>query len=149
MLTNIQALLLSLALAPLATGCVAAAAGAGAAGYLAYRESDSQLAEEYIDQDHAEVVAAVVESLDILHDVGSPVTTPKSDTAIMDASTGVRPRSFTTKIDGTDVTVRVEAFDLGRTLVKVDVQMRLTGDQQRVARLVMDEIVKRADQPGR
>ncbi|MEM7309552.1 MAG: hypothetical protein AAF682_22950 [Planctomycetota bacterium] len=101
-----KALLLSLALVPLGTSCVAAAAGA-AAGFLVSREvlpNDLRTATVSFDVD--EVWAISKERMEIL----SMTTIEVQE----------YPRVITGEVDGADVTIEVHAYDLDRTIVTVD-----------------------------
>jgi hypothetical protein len=122
-------LALILALAFPTGGCVLIA-GAGA-GYVISREisaGDIYSAELEADADH--VWEATREALEILADLNcEPVFTSSSRTA-------------RAKIDGAEVVVEVEAFDLGRSLLRVQAKKLMHSDAH-TAELVQRKIIDR------
>lgn len=101
------ALLASSLLVFAASGCVAVAAGAGA-GYLVHREvSDGDVHTAQVQADVDDVWATVRETLEIDADLDHEVELAEF------------PRTARTRIDGANVSVAVEAYDLDRTVVKV------------------------------
>ena len=93
-------------LAPLLHGCVAVAAGAGA-GYLIHREVTDESHSVQVQMDVDAVWASVRETLAIDADLNFEVEVADF------------PRVAKTRIDGADVRVEVEAYDIDRTLVRV------------------------------
>lgn len=132
-------------------GCVAVVAGAGAAGYLAYRDSNNDPLEEIVGQEQEIVVEATIETLETLRDVGTSVTNDRGAVAVREGTTALKPRLFRAQIDDTEVTVIVEAYDfdvvtgLGQSLVRVETQMKLSGDQNLLSRQILDEVHERSE----
>jgi len=123
--------LAALALLCLPLGSCVVAAGAGA-GYLINREVMEDRSHTAEVQDDAEPVFAIArETLGILIDPGTEVVTQSS------------PRTASGKVDRSDVTVTVEAFDLGRTTIRVKAETLLGNDDSETAKHVLDEILRR------
>jgi len=100
---------------PLVSSCIVAAAAG--AGYLVSREvlpNDVYSAQVRVDVD--DTWEATRETLGYMVDPGNEVTTTSS------------PRVAKAKVDGADVTVTVEAYDLDRTTITVAAERPLRHD---------------------
>lgn len=123
-------LLAALALVSLPLGSCIVAAGAGA-GYVITRSVLADQTHTAEVQDDAEPVFAIArETLGILIDPATEVRTQSS------------PRTASGKVDGKDVTVTVEAFDIDRTTISVQAKGTL-GSDGKTAELVLNEILRR------
>ncbi|MFT7542282.1 MAG: hypothetical protein ACI9K5_003261 [Gammaproteobacteria bacterium] len=127
-----RVLLVSCALLLILPSCALAVLGAGAgAGYVIKRELDKEGAlEAEVREDVDAVWLATIESLDILHDI-------KTDVVVQDF-----PREARAVIDTRDVTIAVEAYDLDRTILRVQARGPL-GPDESVAQMVQDDIILR------
>ena len=124
-------LVAALALVCLPLGSCLVAAGAGA-GYLINREILKDRSHTAEVQDDVEPVYSIArETLGILIDPGTEVVTKSS------------PRTASGKVDGSDVIVTVEAFDLDRTTIRVKAETLLGNDDSDTAEHVLDEILRR------
>jgi len=126
-------LLVGLPVLLLGPGCALAVLGAGAgAGYVITRELGEDGGLEAEVREDVEVVwLAALESLDILHDLNT-------DVVIQD----VLPREARATIDTREVWVRVEAYDLDRTILRVHARGTF-GPDPTTERLVLDDIIGR------
>lgn len=118
-----------LALLPLASGCVVAAAAG--AGYIVSQQvlpNNVHVSEVAYDVDH--VWPSVKETMGFYQ-------APGSDLSVQDF-----PRSVKTTVDGAKVTVEVEAIDLDRTTIRVFAEKYLTKDNA-TAQQVMSGILER------
>ena len=116
----------------LVPGCALALFGAGAgAGYVITRELEGEGGLESEVREDVDVVwLASIESLDILHDL-------KTDVIVQDS-----PREARAVVDGREITLQVDAYDLNRTILRVQAQGPLGVDED-AARRVMEDIVAR------
>lgn len=120
-------------LLPLLSGCIAVAAGAGV-GYLVSKEvlpNDVHSAQVRVDVE--EVWSISKETLGFMVD---PKSTVESQT---------NPRVARAKVDGADVRVEVEAYDIDRTIIKVQAERALAHDSQ-TAESVLSRILDRIGQ---
>lgn len=118
-----------LALLPLTSGCVvAAAAGAGYVVSQQVLPNSVHLAQVAYDVDH--VWPSVKETMGVYQEPGSAIS-------IQDF-----PRSVKTTVDGAQVSVEVEAIDLDRTTIRVSAEKYLTKDNA-TAQQVMSGILER------
>ena len=115
-----------------APGCALAVLGAGAgAGYVITRElGDEGGLEAEVREDVDKVWLATIESLDILHDLNTEVV-------LQDF-----PREARAVVDGREVWVQVEAYDLDRTLVVVHARGPL-GPDDKAERRLLDDLIAR------
>lgn len=118
----------------LAPGCALAVLGAGAgAGYVITRElEDGDGLEAEVQEDVDVVWIAAIESLDILHDLNT-------DVVLQDF-----PREARAVVDGRDVSVTVDAYDLDRTILRVRARTALAPDEE-LERQLLDDIVGRLE----
>jgi hypothetical protein len=120
-----------LALLPLASGCiVAAAAGAGYVVSQQVLPNHVHVAQVAYDVEH--VWPSVKETLGFYQAPGSEFT-------VQDF-----PRSVKTTVDGAKVIVEVEAIDLDRTTIRVSAEKYLTKDNA-TAQQVMSGILERLE----
>jgi len=104
-----------LALAASGGGCVVAAAAG--AGYLVSREVlPDEVHTAQVNDDAEHVFRIAQETLGFLIEPGTEVTVQTF------------PRTAKGKVDGADVTITVEAFDLDRTTIKVQAEKPLRHD---------------------
>ena len=127
-LAAIPALASGLALG--SSGC-ALVAGAGV-GYVVSQQVHGNKHVAQVKDDVDRVWAVTKDTLEILVDPGNEVM-------ITDF-----PRVATVKIDGADVTVEVEAYDIDRTIVRVEAKKYLTSDGM-TAENVMQEILDKLE----
>lgn len=122
------ALVLSLAGALLPSCVLAAGAGIG---YVISREvlTDSTH-EAHVKDDVDRVWEMSRESLEILHDL---------NTEIVAAETG---RQLDGKVDGSRVTITVEAFDYQHSILRVHAEGALSGDSETAARVLNDILAR-------
>jgi hypothetical protein len=127
MKTGLRTLLaLSLAFLP---GC-ALVAGAGV-GYVVYEKAlNDSVHEAQVKDDVDRVWASVQETMDILVD-------PKTEPVVHSF-----PRMIQAKVDGADVEVEVETYDLERTVIRVRAEKYLGSDES-TASVVMNKILDR------
>lgn len=123
-------LLIAVALLPLATGCVAAAA-AGAVGGIV-------LSQEYVD--NSTYVAHLNSDVNTVWPTAKRVI---SDTSLELVETDEAIRVVKGKIDGSTVTVNVEPYDIDKSILKVKARNRFGLADQTTAELVMERIVRR------
>jgi hypothetical protein len=124
--------LLALALAPLCTGCVFAAAVG--AGYIVSQQvlpNNIHIAEVRIDVDA--VWPSVKQTVSFYQE-------PGSEMAVQDF-----PRTVNARVDGSKVTVEVEAIDLDRTTIRVSAEKYLGNDNATAAQ-IMRGILDRLDE---
>ena len=120
--------LLALSL-PLLPGC-ALVAGAGV-GYVVYEKAlNDSVHEAQVKDDVERVWASVQETMEILVD-------PKTEPVVHDF-----PRTIEAKVDGADVEVEVETYDLERTVIRVRADKYLGRDES-TASVVMNKILDR------
>jgi len=130
-------LLTLLALAPLCTGCLAAAAGVGA-GYIVSQQvlpGYVHVSEVMIDVDY--VWPSVKETVSFYQE-------PGSDMAVQES-----PRQVEARVDGAKVLVEVEVIDIDHTLIRVQAEKYLTRDEataSRVMRAIVDRLNEYEDQ---
>ena len=118
-----------LALVPLVSGCiVAAAAGAGYVVSQQVLPNQVHVAQVAYDVDH--VWPSVKETMGVFQEPGSAIS-------VQDF-----PRSVKTTVDGAQVTVEVEAIDLDRTTIRVSAEKYMTKDNA-TAQQVMSGILER------
>ena len=118
-----------LALLPLASSCVvAAAAGAGYVVSQQVLPNNVHVAQVAYDVDH--VWPSVKETMGVFQEPGSALS-------VQDF-----PRTVKTTVDGAKVTVEVEALDLDRTTIRVSAEKYLTKDNA-TAQQVMSGILER------
>lgn len=118
-----------LALVPLVSGCVvAAAAGAGYVVSQQVLPNQVHVAQVAYDVDH--VWPSVKETMGVFQEPGSALS-------VQDF-----PRSVKTTVDGAKVTVEVEALDLDRTTIRVSAEKYMTKDNA-TAQQVMSGILER------
>jgi hypothetical protein len=120
-------------LLPLLSGCIAVAAGAGV-GYLVSKEvlpNDVHSAQVRVDVE--EVWSISKETLGFMVD---PKSTVESQT---------NPRVARAKGDGADVRLEVEAYDIDRTIIKVQAERALAHDSA-TAESVLNRILDRIGQ---
>jgi hypothetical protein len=120
-------------LLPLLSGCIAVAAGAGV-GYLVSKEvlpNDVHSAQVRVDVE--EVWSISKETLGFMVD---PKSTVESQT---------NPRVARAKVDGADVRLEVEAYDIDRTIIKVQAERALAHDSA-TAESVLNRILDRIGQ---
>lgn len=128
---NLRAPLLLFA-AALTPSCVAVVAGAGV-GYVISQEvlpNDIHTAEVRDDAGH--VWALSRETLEILADPGTNIEIAEGG------------RSATAKVNGAKVTLDVEAYDLDRTLIRVQAEKYLSSDG-RTAKEVIGSVLDHLD----
>lgn len=122
-------LLTSLLVLPTSCGL---AAGAGL-GYVISREVlPGAVHEAHVAADVDLVWPMTMESLEILHDLGSEVSVTEGT------------RRVETRIDGSVVTVQVAAYEMDRTVVNVEAQGPLRDDPH-TARVVLENILDRVE----
>lgn len=103
------------ALALSGSGCIVAAAAG--AGYLVSREVlPDEVHTAQVNDDAERVFLVAQETLGFLIEPGTEVTTQQF------------PRVAKGKVDGADVTITIEAFDLDRTTIKVQAEKPLRHD---------------------
>ena len=119
---------LLLLVGPLASCLLVAGAGVGYVVSQQVLPNDVHVAEVADEVDT--VWKSVRQSMEILVD-------PGHELAITDA-----PRTIECKVDGADVTVEVEAYDIDRTTVRVQAEKYLASDNE-TAGEVMDTILRR------
>lgn len=118
-----------LALLPLVSGCVvAAAAGAGYVVSQQVLPGNVHVAQVSYDIDH--VWPSVKETMGVFQEPGSALS-------VQDF-----PRSVKTTVDGAKVTVEVEAIDLDRTTIRVSAEKYLQRDSA-TAQQVLSGILER------
>jgi len=122
-----------LALAPLATGCVAAVAAAGAGFIVSQQVLPNKVHVAQVALDVEKVWSSVKETV-------SFYTEPGSQPLVQDF-----PRSIQAKVDGATVTVDVEAIDIDRTTIRVSAEKYLSKDNA-TASQVMNGILERLQQ---
>lgn len=124
-----RSLLPLLAVLSLASGCIVAAA-AGVGYVVSQKVLPGEVHTAQVKDDVERVFRVATETLGILVDPGTEVTTQSA------------PRSARCQVDGADVTVTVEAYDLERTDLRVEAERTLRKDGA-TARMVLDEILRR------
>jgi len=125
-----QPLIALLCLAPLFSGCIAAAAGVGAGILISQEGVDNNT---YVAQ--------------LPHDVKlawSSVKTTLSQTSLKPIDTRDDLRTATADVDGAKVTVVVEAFDIDKSVVRVSAR-KLGISNGEIAKMVFDRIVSNLD----
>ena len=120
--------LLLLALAPLFSGCFLAAAGAGFIVSQQVLPNDVHVTQVALDVE--KVWPSVKETAGIWQEPGSEPT-------VQDY-----PRTIHAKVDGSKVTIEVEAIDVDRTTIRVSAEKYLSKDSATAAQ-VMNSIVDR------
>lgn len=122
--------LLLIALACLPLGACVVAAGAGV-GYLVSREVlDDETNTAQVQDEVGAVFEIARETLGILIEPATEVRTTSA------------PRTAHGKVDGSDVTVTVEAYDIDRTTIRVQAKGTLGNDGETAER-VLNEILRR------
>ena len=112
-------------------GCVLAVGAAAGTGYLISREVRDEYHTARVARDSDTTWSVVVESLEILQDVGTELALDPS-----------RQRA-TAKIEGAEVRVSVEAYDLDSTIVRITAEKLLVdapGTAERVLNYTLDRI---------
>ena len=128
----LRAALLALIASTGLSSCAVVLAGAGA-GYFIKREViDDQTHTARIRLDVDQVWVSVREALEILHDSGTELSFQTS------------PRKATCRIDGAEVEVFVDAYDLDVSELRVHAEKYLTNDTG-IAKRVLEEILGRIE----
>ena len=114
-------------------GCVLAVGAAAGAGYLISREVRDEYHTARVARDTDTTWQAVIETLEILKDVGTEVE--------QDADR----RQATARVSGADVSVSVEAYDLDSTLIRISAEKFLV-DAPSTAESVLNKTLDRIEE---
>lgn len=117
-----------LALAPLFTGCLVAAAGAGFIVSQQVLPNDVHMAQ--VARDIEEVWPSVKETLSYYQEPGSQPMVQEF------------PRSIDARVDGAEVRIEVEAIDIDRSVIRVSAEKYL-GNDKATATKVLNGILDR------
>lgn len=128
------ALLATLASLPLLGSCAAAIAGVGAGLIISRDVLPNQTVVAQVDRDVDAVWPSVKETLAILNDLEAG-----------DVVTSEFPRTAFGRVDGASIEVAVEAYDLDRTVIRVQAENRLGASDVKSAERVLTRILERLE----